>query len=155
MNNKIRNKMELNKQFRQFGHKMTSGRETTIDVLSETDEHLSAEDIHIKVHSVNPKIGLTTVYRTLELLINMGMVSKFDFGDGRARYELAEGFKGAKHHHHLVCTGCGRIVDYSEFVKEEKTFFKRIELELSRKYDFRITNHLVQFYGLCKKCEGY
>jgi len=86
--------MELNKQFRQFGHKMTSGRETTIDVLSETDEHLSAEDIHIKVHSVNPKIGLTTVYRTLELLINMGMVSKFDFGDGRARYELAEGFKG-------------------------------------------------------------
>lgn len=153
MNNKVRNKMQLNKQFKQFGHKMTAGRETTIDVLSETDEHLSAEDIYIKVHSVNPKIGLTTVYRTLELLINMGLVSKFDFGDGRARYELAEGIKGAKHHHHLVCTGCGRIVDYSEFVEEEKTFFKRIERELSRKYDFRITNHLVQFYGLCKKCE--
>ena len=88
--------MELNKQFRQFGYKMTARPETTIDVLSETDEHLSAEDIYIKVHSVNPKIGLTTVYRTLELLINMGMVSKFDFGDGRARYELVGGFEGGK-----------------------------------------------------------
>ena len=131
--------MQLNKQFKQFGYKMTTGRETTIDVLSKTDEHLSAEDIYIKVHSINPAIGLTSVYRTLELLVNMGVASKFDFGDGRARYELAEGPKGAKHHHHLVCTGCGRIVDYSE---------------LSRKYNFRITSHLVQFYGLCNKCES-
>ncbi len=153
MNNGKRHKARLSKQFKQFGYKMTSGREITIDVLAATNEHLSAEDIYLKVHSVNPSIGLTSVYRTLELLVNMGIVSKFDFGDGRARYEMAEGPKGAKHHHHLVCTGCGRIVDYSDFLSEEKAFFKTVEGALSKKYDFRITNHLVQFYGLCVICQ--
>ena len=153
MNNERRNKARLSEQFKQFGYKMTSGREITIDVLTATNEHLSAEDIYLKVHSVNTSIGLTSVYRTLELLVNMGIVSKFDFGDGRARYEMAEGPKGAKHHHHLVCTGCGRIVDYSDFLSEDKAFFKSVEGTLSKKYAFRITNHLVQFYGLCNICQ--
>ena len=145
---------DWHRKIRLVGHRMTVGREAILNVLAGTAEHLSAEDIYIKVHSINPSVGLTTVYRTLELLVNIGMVSKFDFGDGRARFELTEEPKGARHHHHLVCTGCSRIVDYSDFINEEIAILKRIEDNLSKKYNFKITNHLVQYYGLCTKCSG-
>jgi Fur family ferric uptake transcriptional regulator len=131
---------------------MTSSREAILNILSQSSEHLSAEDIYIKVHAKKPSIGLTTVYRTLELLVNIGMVAKFDFGDGRARFELLQGPKSVKYHHHLVCMGCGRIVEYSDFINEELAVLEKIQGKLSNKYDFIITNHLVQYCGLCAKC---
>ena len=141
-------------RFRGCGYRITPGREAVLDVLSGTPGHLSAEDIYMKAHSANPSIGLTTVYRTLEVLVNLGLVFKFDFGDGRARYELAEGPGKERHHHHLVCTGCGRVIDYTDFIDEEIELLNQTEKGLSRKYDFKITNHLIQFYGLCSSCAG-
>jgi len=85
-------------EFRGCGYRITIPRQTILQVLDESKEHLSAEDIYLKVHSIYPAIGLTTVYRTLDLLINMGLIFKFDFGDGRARYELARGTKEPSHH---------------------------------------------------------
>jgi Fur family ferric uptake transcriptional regulator len=134
------------------GHRLTIPRQAILDVLSKTREHLSAEDIYFEVHKVHPAIGLTTVYRTLELLVQTGMVFKFDFGDGRARYELSESPKGIGHHHHLVCTGCRRIIDYTDFIDEEIELLKKTEKGLSEKYNFKITNHMIQFHGLCRKC---
>jgi Fur family transcriptional regulator, ferric uptake regulator len=143
----------LHGKFKGCGYRMTMPRQIILDVLSETADHLSAEDIYHKVHAAYPSIGLTTVYRTLELLVHAGLIYKFDFGDGRARYELAEGSKKAGHHHHLVCTGCGRIIDYADFVNEELELLKKTEKGLSQKYNFKITNHLIQFYGLCDICK--
>jgi Fur family ferric uptake transcriptional regulator len=140
------------RRFRQVGHRMTAGRKAILGVLAESPKHLSAEDIYIKIHFTNPAVGLSTVYRTLELLVQKSMVSKFDFGDGRARFELLEGPRGPNHHHHLVCTGCSSIVDYSDFFKEELSFHQRIERKLGKKYNFKITNHLVQYYGVCEAC---
>ncbi len=139
-------------KFRGHGYRLTVPRQAILDTLSKSKKHLSAEDIYLAVHKAYPGIGLTTVYRTLELLSQMGLVLKFDFGDGRSRYELAEG-PGAKHHHHLVCTGCGRIIDYSEFIDEEVKVLKRIEKSLSRKYKFKINSHQIHFLGLCGKCK--
>jgi Fur family ferric uptake transcriptional regulator len=144
----------LQGKFRGCGYRLTVPRQAILDVLSKTIKHLSAEDIYLEVHKVYPAIGLTTVYRTLELLVRTGLVFKFDFGDGRARYELSEGPKSIGHHHHLVCTGCGRIVDYTDFINEEIELLKQTEKGLSRKYKFKITNHLIQFYGLCDKCKN-
>jgi Fur family ferric uptake transcriptional regulator len=141
-------------KIRGCGYRLTVPRQAILDVLSKTSQHLSAEDIYLTVHKVYPAIGLTTVYRTLELLVQTGMVFKFDFGDGRARYELSEGPGSIGHHHHLVCTGCGRIIDYRDFIDEEIELLKQTEKGLSRKYKFKITNHLIQFYGLCEKCQG-
>ena len=132
---------------------MTVPRQSILDVLSDTDKHLSAEDIYIKVHKIYSNVGLTTVYRTLELLTQMGLVMKFDFGDGRARYELVEGPK-REHHHHLICTSCKRVIEYIDFINEEMDFLKRIEKGLSKKYNFDIKNHIIQFYGLCNKCKN-
>jgi len=143
----------LHGKFKGCGYRMTMPRQIILDVLSGTTEHLSAEDIYHKVHSAYPSIGLTTVYRTLELLVHTSLIHKFDFGDGRARYELVEGSQNTGHHHHLVCTGCGSIIDYTDFIHEEIELLKKTEKGLSKKYNFRITNHLIQFYGLCERCQ--
>ena len=135
-----------------YGYRITQGREAILNVLATAKEHLSAEDIYIKAYTAYPAIGLTSVYRTLEVLVSTGLVYKFDFGEGRARYEISEGPRGERHHHHLVCTDCGRIVDYTDFIDEELALLKKTEVELSKKYNFKIINHLVQFYGFCNKC---
>ena len=121
------------------GFRMTMGREAVLAVLSGTEDHLSAEDIYMRVHETYPAIGLTSVYRTLDMLVNIGLVYKFDFGDGRARFEIAEDPKGKDHHHHLVCTGCGRIVNYRDFIDDEVALLKKTEEGLSKKYNFAIT----------------
>ena len=139
-------------RFHGGGHRITVPRQEILRVLSQTEEHLSAEEIYLRVHKVYSSVGLTTVYRTLELLAEMGIVSRFDFGDGKARYELAAGPKGVRHHHHLVCTNCGRVVDYTDFVSEEKDLLDKTEKSLSKRYDFKILNHQIYFYGLCDKC---
>ena len=139
-------------RFAGYGYRLTVPRQAVLNILGKSKEHLSAEDIYLAVHGVYPGVGLATVYRTLELLVQMGLVLKFDFGDGRSRYELAEG-PNTNHHHHLVCRGCGRIIDYSEFIDEETKVLRQIERTLSKKHDFDIDSHQIHFLGLCNKCK--
>ncbi|MBD3378960.1 MAG: transcriptional repressor [Candidatus Omnitrophica bacterium] len=134
------------------GYRLTIPRRAVMEVLSSTDEHLSAEEVYHRVHDQYPAVGLTTIYRTLELLFGLGLVSRLDFGDGRARYELSAGSpKG--HHHHLICTKCRKVIDYTEFIKDELEFLERAEKGLAEKYDFEIRDHVIQFRGLCKDCK--
>ena len=142
------------RRLREYGYRLTMPREAILDVLSKSSKHLSAEDIYLEVHENYPAIGLTTIYRTLGLLVEMGLVSKLDFGDGIARYELAIGPKGVRHHHHLICTGCGRVIDYTDFIDQEEELLLKTERELSKKYNFEIKNHHLQFYGLCDECRN-
>ena len=135
------------------GYRITVPREEILNVLSNTGEHLSAEEIYMKVHKTYPGLGLTTVYRTLELLEEMGIVIRIAAGDGRARYELAEGPKGRRHHHHLICTKCGKVIDYTDFIEDEKELIGKTEEGLSKKYKFKILNHEITFYGLCEACK--
>ena len=136
------------------GYRMTRPREAILDVLGKTTEHLSAEDIYLAVHQFYPNIGLTTVYRNLELMVEMGMVVKFEFGQGKAKYELADQYSAKGHHHHLVCRKCLKIIDYSDFMQDEVKFLKNVEQGLAQKYDFEISDHLIQFYGYCSACRG-
>jgi len=141
-------------RFRDAGYRLTLSREAILRVLSEASGHLSAEEIYLRVHSIHPASGLSSIYRILELLTQMGLVFKFDFGDGRARYELAQGPQGIRHHHHFVCTNCGRIIDCGSFNKEEEAVFAKIEDRISKKFNFKITSHLIRFKGLCNKCSN-
>ena len=143
---------DWHRRFKGHGYSITVPRKAIIDVLHKTSKHLSAEEIYLEVNKLYPQVGLTTVYRTLELLTEMGLLSKFDFGDRRARYELVEDPKG-DHHHHLVCTQCKRVINYCEFIEDELEFLKKAEKGLSKKYDFDIKNHVIQFYGICDKCK--
>lgn len=140
-------------KLKEWGYKLTTPREIILDLLNKTSEHLSAEEIFLDVCRIYPNIGLATVYRTLELLVRIGLVFKFDFGDGRARYELKEGPEGPRPHHHLVCTNCNRVIDYSGSVNEVIELRKKIEKGLSKKYHFKILNHFFRFDGLCERCQ--
>lgn len=140
-------------RFRGCGYRLTVGREAILDILSKSEGHLSADDIYMKVHQKYPNVGLTTIYRTLDVLAGLGMVHKLDFGDGRARYELSEGPKGSLHHHHLVCTGCNRVIDYTDFIDKEIELLRETEKGLGERYDFKITGHIIQFHGLCERCK--
>jgi Fur family ferric uptake transcriptional regulator len=137
--------------FRDSGYRLTTPREAILRVLSENKKHLSADEIFFLVREKYRGIGLATIYRTLDLLVQMGMVSKFDFGDGRARYELIS--KDETHHHHLICRKCGRVIDYSDFSKEEIKFIKELEKEVSKQHNFKIDSHKLDFYGFCNKCK--
>lgn len=95
---------------------------------------------------------MSTIYRTLSLLDRAGFLNKIDVGDGQSRYELKSVEKD-KHHHHLICTNCGKIIDYSDFLDEELDLVRKAEKNLARKYDFIVQDHNIDFYGLCKDCQ--
>ena len=141
-------------RFRGYGYRLTLSRQAILNVLGRTSKHLSAEEIYLEVHKIHPSSGLSTVYRTLELLVQVGLVFKFDFGDGRTRYELIRNLEGQDHHHHLVCISCNRIIDYTDFIEDETSSLEKTEKGLSDKYNFKIMKHMVRFQGLCDKCRG-
>jgi len=141
-------------ELRGCGRRLTEPRELVLNIVDKSDAHLSAEDVFRAVRKVNRGIGLTTVYRTLDLLVKMNLLSRYDFGDGRARYERIRGTKEENHHHHLVCTSCNRVVNYRDFIDEEVELLKKTEKGLSAKFNFKIKDHLIQYYGLCEKCRG-
>lgn len=129
-------------------YKLTRQRSQIIETLvANAGEHLSAEEIYGLVSRQAPDIGLATVYRTLDLLENLGIIEKTNFGDGRARYELAS--PGHDHrHHHLICASCGTITE----VKDD--LLLALENTLEREYDFCITDHRLEFYGHCASCRA-
>ena len=130
----------------------TGSREAILQLLSRTHKHMSAKEIYASIHKLYPGIGLTTVYRTLDLLTRMGLIHKFSFGDGHNRYEYISDEK-KKHHHHLICIHCGKIIDYSEFEDEELALVKKTEERLTNKYNFFIEDHNIEFLGVCEDCQ--
>jgi Fur family ferric uptake transcriptional regulator len=122
-----------------------------LNLLSRASGHLSAKDIYAALYPEYPGLGLTTIYRTLELLHRLGIVQKVTSGDGQGRYELRSD-NPKDHHHHLICTRCGAIINYRDFVREELELVKKTEEALTKKYDFAIQDHNIEFLGLCAKC---
>ena len=119
--------------------------------MSSSKEHLSAKEIYNALYSTHPGIGLTTVYRTLKLFQRLGVVQKVASPDGQARYELkAEENKG---HHHLICLCCEKIIDYDDFAEEEVELVRKTEKALSKKHNFSIVDHYIEFLGLCEQCQ--
>lgn len=136
------------------GHisRWTMPREAVLELLSKSTKHMSAKEIYASLYNTYPGMGLTTVYRTLDLLARMGIITKLTLGDGQSRYEFKSGEK-EEHHHHLVCTNCGKIIDYSEFLDEELRLVRKTEERLAKKYEFKILDHNIEFLGLCEKCK--
>lgn len=139
-------------RFKECGFKWTQTRQAIIDILSSKGGHLSAEEIFLEVKKVIPGIGLATVYRTLEILTNLGIVREFDFKDGRARYEFVIGKEGVEHYH-LICKICGKIIDYEIETDKEADPLKELKTSLTEKFKFSIERSDIQFFGLCDKCK--
>jgi Fur family ferric uptake transcriptional regulator len=130
------------------GYKLTPQREATVRVLLENEEdHLSAEDVFMLVKDKAPEIGLATVYRTLELLSDLHVVEKMNFGDGVARYDLRNDSSN-HHHHHLICVQCGSVDEIFE------DWLIPLEQRLEKEYHFQVLDHRLDFQGICHRCSG-
>lgn len=139
---------ELKKKLQARQYKLTPQRQTVLQVfIAHPDEHLSAEDVHRLLRQKQLEIGLATVYRSLELLSDMEVLQKIDFGDGRSRYELNETNAKQHHHHHLICMKCGTVREFADDLLEA------LENDITEKSQFKIVDHQVKFYGYCQECQ--
>src|SRR4029077_704300 len=125
------------------GLKRTAQRDLILDVFLRTEDHLSSEDLYRLVRNQDPRVGQTTVYRTLRLLTDAGLAREVRFGDGRAHYE--HNYKH-QHHDHMICSECGKII---KFYSPE---LEAIQDAMAAKYKFELTEHLLRMIGICADC---
>lgn len=132
-------------KLREKEFKVTPQRQVVLKVFMENaDQHLSAEDVYQIVKQKHPEIGLATVYRTLDLLAELEIVQKMNFGDGKSRYEINN--QEMHHHHHLICLSCGHVTEF------EDDLLDSLEEAIAKKSGFEIIDHQLKFYGYCIKC---
>jgi len=124
------------------GYRLTPQRMMILAAIEDSDDHISAEEIYVQVVAKYSHVNISTVYRTLELLKRLGLVTETDFGGGRVRYHPAD--KG--HHHHLVCTECGAIIDLDESV------LSSLKDTLLREYKFSADLRHLAILGRCANC---
>lgn len=137
---------KLKDELKEKGYKFTPQRRSIVDtIIASEGKHLTAEEIYDEVKKICPEIGLATVYRTILLLEQMGIIYKLDLNDGCSRYELAHEDE-VHRHHHLVCNKCGKVIEVEDDLLEE------LEKDIQKKYNFEIKDHSVKFFGLCSEC---
>lgn len=124
------------------GYRLTAARRAILAALVVSQGHVSADELVEIVHGTAPGVGRMTVYRTLELLTDLGLIRPVYQGTAAARYVLMEN----GHHHHLVCHSCNRIIEFDQCVLQE------IEQAVGRHHDFEIHGHLLEIYGRCQEC---
>ncbi|NLY04137.1 MAG: transcriptional repressor [Campylobacter sp.] len=136
---------EFKKILKDNSLKFTQQREYVLKTLYNNDEHYTPEELYIEVKEAHPElnIGIATVYRTLNLLEDSGMVTSISFGVQGKKFELAN----KPHHDHLICKQCNKIVEFEDSEVEKK------QLEIAHNHGFTLTGHLMQLYGLCKDCQ--
>jgi len=124
------------------GYRLTPQRIMILSAIENSDDHISAEEIHAQIVAKYPHVNISTVYRTLELLKRLGLVTETDLGGGRVRYHPAA--KG--HHHHLVCQECGAIIDLDE------SLLSPLKSALLREYKFSADLRHLAIFGRCSNC---
>ena len=140
---------DLRQRLKSRDHKMTPARQEILKIFDDRPgQHLSAEDVHDYLREKQSNIGLATVYRSLELLTEIGLLTRLEFGDGRARFEInSENPHSHHHHHHLVCLKCRKVFEFGDDLLEP------LENDIAEKSGFKIINHDLKFYGYCRECQ--
>ena len=125
------------------GLRMTRQRRTIAEVVLREDGHLNIDELYSAVRKVDKGIGYATLYRTLKLLTECGLVVSSHFGDGAMRFESAV---NRTHHDHLVCVECGNIIEF------ENEQIEALQEEVCRSNNFKVTHHSLEIYGHCANC---
>jgi Fur family ferric uptake transcriptional regulator len=122
----------------QKGLRITDQRRVIARVLSEAEDHPDVEKVYERASAIDPGISIATVYRTVRLFEEAGILDRHDFGDGRARYEPSD----AAHHDHLIDVETGRVI---EFVDPE---LEHLQKAIAEKLGFRLVDHRMELYGV-------
>lgn len=140
---------DQNEELKRAGLKITLPRVKILSILQDPDnQHISAEDVYKILLEQHEEIGLATVYRVLNQFDDAGIVSRHHFEGGKSVFELSQ----KKHHDHLVCLKCGKVVEFEDDVIEER------QINIAKKNDIKLTNHSLYLYGECNDedaCEAY
>ena len=139
--------IEKKKMFTDFavskGLRSTRQRDIILDIFLSTHQHVSVEELYLKIKASNPGIGHATVYRPLQLFAEAGLASEILLHDGQTRYEHVV---AGEHHDHLVCTKCNSIVEF------ENETIELLQNEIAVRHGFQIQSHKMEIYGLCAAC---
>lgn len=127
------------------GLKHSRQRDRIAETFFAMGGHVSVEELVARVRRIDPRVSVATVYRTMKLLSDCGLAIPRHFGGGQARYEAAA---GRAHHDHLICTGCGTIV---EFANEK---IETLQELVARRHGFDVESHKLELYGRCVRCRG-
>jgi Fur family transcriptional regulator, ferric uptake regulator len=133
----------LRDHLRKKGLKDTSQREEVLGYLSQADRHLAPEELFEALRKKDPKIGRATVFRTLKLLEECGLVSKVTFPDGHARYERAH---GRHHHDHMICVDCQDVIEF------ESDEIEALQNLVVKRHGFHLLWHRHELFGRCRRC---
>lgn len=150
MSPKLKRKAERKKHLQEYitrKHlKSTNQRNIIFDeFFNYADKHVSVEELYENIKKIHPNIGYATIYRTLKLFKECGLAFERNFGDGRAKYEPVK-FEG-EHHDHLICIGCGKIVEFINKPIEQHSE------QVASLNEFEIVNHKIELYGYCCNCK--
>ncbi len=125
--------------------KVTPHRQLILQTFLDHEGHRSVEDIYHVVREKDPRVGYTTVYRTMKLLLESGLAREIDLADGITRYEH---LYNHEHHDHMICMQCGESI---EFYNAD---IEAVQDAASAQLGFKVLDHKLQIYGLCKTCTG-
>ncbi|MBI2952871.1 MAG: transcriptional repressor [Chloroflexi bacterium] len=135
---------DTTRSLEKLGYRMTPQRMFVLRAVDESRGHVSADDIFASVRAQFPRISFSTIYRTLDLLQEIGLITKSDLGAGRVQYHRAD----EAHHHHLVCQRCGGIVDLDE--QELEPLWEA----LRKRYNFKACERHMAIFGNCRQCQS-
>ncbi|HTX18931.1 MAG TPA: transcriptional repressor [Bacteroidota bacterium] len=137
-------KENFTKYLKAGNYRITPERFQVLESIMNYEGHFDADGLFLQMKTVGLKVSRATVYNTLELLQDCGLISKYRFGENHSRYEKAF---GRPHHDHLICLECGDII---EFVSDK---LGRIQTEVCRANEFKPQSSTLQIFGICKKCQ--
>jgi Fur family transcriptional regulator, ferric uptake regulator len=134
---------KIEASLKQRGFKLTPQRRSIIAEIIGSEEHLTPNAIYERVRREHPSVGLVTIYRTLEILAELGLICETHAGHSCRSYLMR---RPDGHHHHLICSDCGKVVDFTDCGLEE------LEKRVSKQSHFKINGHLLEFLGQCREC---
>ena len=121
----------------------TAGRRAVLEFVTHASSPVSVDDIEKAPSVTKLDLDQATIYRIINLLTKKGILRSVDFGEGKARFELAS----HPHHHHVVCTNCGAVKDVEDCLRPSAT------ATIEKETGFKIASHTLEFFGLCKACQ--
>ena len=143
LDNMVYTPKQIESELRYRGYKITSQRRRIINAITGVHEHMTPAEIYEVVSREDLDIGLVTVYRTLEILAELGLICEVHVGGNCRSYLLRHPLE---HHHHLVCSECGMVVDFLD------CDLSNLEDRISKDNDFTIDGHILEFIGRCREC---
>jgi Fur family ferric uptake transcriptional regulator len=126
----------------QKGMPLTKKREIIINVIEKNRGHMDAEDVYHKAKKIDPSIGMATVYRSLKLMRDFGVIERHSFGQEHQHFESPT----KSHHDHLVCSECGRIVEFAD------SSLEKLKNKVAKRHGFQMKTHKLEIYGICAIC---